>query len=54
MKLECRRVISPTPLNVRGIFSSFSSFFASAGGMLFVFPFFGVPPWRQFLVGKSA
>ncbi|GAH18137.1 unnamed protein product [marine sediment metagenome] len=31
MKLECRRAISPTPLNMRGDFSSFSPFFKSPG-----------------------
>ena len=31
MKLECRRAISPTPLNMWGDFSSFSSFFKSPG-----------------------
>ena len=37
MRLECRRVLSPTPLNMRGIFSSFSffsPFFACAGGVV--------------------
>jgi len=37
MKLESR--VSSTLLDMRGIFSSFSPFFASAGGMLLVFPF---------------
>ena len=31
MKLECRRGISPTPLDMRGISSSFSPFFKSPG-----------------------
>ena len=31
MKLECRRGISPTPLNMRGIFSSFPPFFKGPG-----------------------
>jgi len=31
MKLECRRVSSPTPLDMRGIFSSFPPFFRSLG-----------------------
>ena len=31
MKLECRQAISPTPLNMRGISSSFSPFFKSPG-----------------------
>lgn len=31
MKLECRRGISPTPLNMRGVFLSFSPFFRSLG-----------------------
>ena len=34
MKLECRRVLSPTPLNMRGDFFIFFSFFASAGGVV--------------------
>jgi hypothetical protein len=31
MKLECRRGISPTPLNMRGTFSSFPPFFKGSG-----------------------
>jgi len=31
MKLECRRGISPTSLDMRGIFSSFPPFFKSPG-----------------------
>jgi len=31
MKLECRRGISPTPLDMRGIFSSFPPLFKSPG-----------------------
>ena len=31
MKLECRRGISPAPLDMRGVFSSFSPFFKSPG-----------------------
>ncbi|MBA7653095.1 hypothetical protein ES703_60937 [subsurface metagenome] len=31
MKLECRQAINPTPLDMRGISSSFSPFFKSPG-----------------------
>lgn len=31
MKLECRQAISPTPLDMRGIFSSFSLFLKNPG-----------------------
>jgi len=31
MKLECRRGISPTLLDMRGVFSSFPPFFKSPG-----------------------
>jgi len=38
MKLECRRGISPTPLDMRGIFSFFSPFFKSPGAGRLAFP----------------
>ena len=41
MKLECRRRISPTPLDMRGIFSSFPSFSKSRGAGVT-----GIPPVR--------
>jgi hypothetical protein len=31
MKLECRRGISPTPLDMRGVFSSFPPLFKGPG-----------------------
>ena len=31
MKQQCRQVISPTPLDMRGIFSSFLPFFKGPG-----------------------
>jgi len=41
LKLECRRAISPTPLNLRGIFSSFPPFFRGLGAGVT-----GIPPVR--------
>lgn len=41
LKLECRRVVSPTPLNLRGIFSSFPPFFRGLGAGVT-----GIPPVR--------
>jgi hypothetical protein len=41
LKLECRRAVSPTPLNVRGIFLSFPPFFRDLGAGVA-----GIPPVR--------